>query len=112
MNLFISFFKKEFDFLVDNEIKVVFSGRDAPLPKKVIEARDSLVERTKDFTGMTVNICLNYFKCCLLILIHAVVINKLLFHIFIVNIDSFTVYALAIFAVSVYFKNCIIRFFV
>ena len=60
MNLFISFFKKEFDFLVDNEIKVVFSGRDAPLPKKVIEARDSLVERTKDFTGMTVNICLNY----------------------------------------------------
>ena len=60
MNLFISFFKKEFDFLVDNEIKVVFSGRDDPLPKKVIEARDSLVERTKDFTGMTVNICLNY----------------------------------------------------
>ena len=60
MNLFISFFKKEFDFLVDNEIKVVFSGRDAPLPQKVIEARDSLVERTKDFTGMTVNICLNY----------------------------------------------------
>jgi len=60
MNLFISFFKKEFNFLVENEIKVVFSGRDDPLPKKVIEARDSLIERTKDFTGMTVNICLNY----------------------------------------------------
>ena len=60
MNLFISFFTKEFDFLVDNNIKVVFSGRDEPLPKNVIKARESLIERTKDFDGMTVNICLNY----------------------------------------------------
>ena len=60
MNLFISFFTKEFDFLVDNNIRVVFSGRDEPLPKSVIKARESLIERTKDFDGMTVNICLNY----------------------------------------------------
>ena len=60
MNLFISFFTKEFDFLVENNIKVVFSGRDEPLPKNVIKARESLIERTKDFDGMTVNICLNY----------------------------------------------------
>ena len=60
MNLFVSFFTKEFDFLVDNNIRVVFSGRDEPLPKKVIKARESLIERTKDFDGMTVNICLNY----------------------------------------------------
>ena len=54
------FFLKEFDFLVENNIKVVFSGRDEPLPKNVIKARESLIERTKDFDGMTVNICLNY----------------------------------------------------
>ena len=43
-----------------NNIKVVFSGADEPLPKKVIEARDKLTEMTKDNTGGIFNVCLNY----------------------------------------------------
>ena len=38
-------------YFMDKNIKVVFSGRDEPLPKKVIETRDKLVEMTKDNTG-------------------------------------------------------------
>lgn len=60
MDLFLDLFSKEYDFLVDNNLRVVFSGGDEPLPKKVIKARDELVERTKNNTGMVVNICLNY----------------------------------------------------
>lgn len=60
MDLFVNFFGKEKHFFTENNIKVVFSGRDEPLPKKVIKYRDELVELTKDNTGGTLNICLNY----------------------------------------------------
>ena len=43
-----------------NDIKVVFSGRDNPLPKAVIKARNELVEATKNNTGGIVNFCMNY----------------------------------------------------
>ena len=40
MNLFVLMFKKEKNFFMKNNIKVVFSGRDEPLPKSVISAKN------------------------------------------------------------------------
>ena len=60
MDLFILTFHKEKDFFIKNNIKVVFSGRDEPLPKRVIKVRDKLTELTKDNTGGILNMCLNY----------------------------------------------------
>lgn len=60
MDLFVLMFKKDKNFFMKNNIKVVFSGRDEPLPKKVIEKRDSLEKLTENNTGGIFNICLNY----------------------------------------------------
>lgn len=60
MDLFVIMYKRYRDDFIKNNIKVVFSGRDEPLPKKVIKARDELVELTKNNTGGTVNFCMNY----------------------------------------------------
>lgn len=60
MNLAVKMFDRDKKYFMDNNIKVVFSGRDEPLPKQVIETRDRLVEMTKDNTGGIFNICLNY----------------------------------------------------
>ena len=60
MNLFVIMYKRYRDDFAKNNIKVVFSGRDEPLPRKVIKARDELVELTKNNTGGTVNFCMNY----------------------------------------------------
>lgn len=60
MNLFIMMFKKDKDYFMKNNIKVLFSGRNEPLPKSVIKARDSLIEMTKNNTGGIVNFCMNY----------------------------------------------------
>ena len=60
MNLFVTMFDRNKKFFMDRNIKVVISGRDDPLPKKVIETRDKLVEMTKNNTGGIFNICLNY----------------------------------------------------
>ena len=60
MDLFVIMYKRYRDDFAKNNIKVVFSGRDEPLPRKVIKARDELVELTKNNTGGTVNFCMNY----------------------------------------------------
>lgn len=60
MNLFIQAFNKEFEFIKKKKVRVVFSGRREPLPEKVLEAMDQLVEETKNNTELTLNICLNY----------------------------------------------------
>ena len=60
MDLFVLMFKRDKNFFMKNNIKVVFSGRDEPLPKKVIDARDKLTELTKNNTGGIFNVCLNY----------------------------------------------------
>lgn len=60
MDLFVLMFNKDKNFFMKNNIKVVFSGRDEPLPKKVISSRDSLTELTKNNTGGIFNVCLNY----------------------------------------------------
>lgn len=61
MDLFVSLFKKEIDFVEKKKIKVVFSGRKtAPLPKKVVEAMEEIEKRTISYEGLVLNICLNY----------------------------------------------------
>ena len=60
MNLFISTFEKEFDFIKEKKVRVLFSGRREPLPEKVLKAMDDLVEDTKDNKSLTLNICINY----------------------------------------------------
>ena len=60
MDLFISSFKKEFKFLIEKNVRVVFSGRREPLPEKVLEAMDEIQEQTKNNKDLVLNICLNY----------------------------------------------------
>ena len=60
MELFIKMFNKEFKFLMDKNIKVVFSGRRENLPKKVLDSMDNIVLKTKENTSGVLNICLNY----------------------------------------------------
>jgi len=60
MDLFVLMFKKEKNFFMKNNIKVVFSGRDEPLPKSVISAKNKLEEMTRNNTGGIFNVCLNY----------------------------------------------------
>lgn len=60
MDIFVLLYKKNLKEFMDNNIKVVFSGRDEPLPKNVMKVRDKLAEATKNNTGGIVNFCLNY----------------------------------------------------
>ncbi len=60
MDIFVILCRRELKTFMKNNIKVVFSGGDAPLPKKVVEARDWITEQTKDNTGGILNFCLNY----------------------------------------------------
>ena len=60
MNLFIEKFTKEFQEIIDHEVKVVFSGRRSPLSKKVLDAMDQLTRRTENNTSLVLNVCLNY----------------------------------------------------
>ena len=60
MDLFIRVFTTEFKVFEENNVKVLFSGRREPLPKKVLETMDGIVEKTKNNTALVLNICLNY----------------------------------------------------
>ncbi len=60
MDLFITSFKKEFKFLIEKNVRFVFSGRREPLPEKVLEAMDEIQEQTKNNKDLVLNICLNY----------------------------------------------------
>lgn len=60
MKLFLKMFRRDISFFMENNIKVVVSGRDEPLSKEVIKARDEMVEATKNNTGGILNICMNY----------------------------------------------------
>ena len=48
MNLFIKKFTDKFQKIIDNDIKVVFSGRKDNLRKDVLDAMDYIVENSKD----------------------------------------------------------------
>ena len=60
MNLFIEMFTNEFDFIIKNNIKVIFSGRDKPLSDKVLKAMRSIEDKSSSNTGLVLNVCLNY----------------------------------------------------
>ncbi len=60
MDLFVLLFKREKKFFIDNNIKIVFSGVNDNLPKKVIKSKEEIVELTKDNDGGVLNVCLNY----------------------------------------------------
>ena len=60
MNLFVDIFTKEFDFLKKLGVRIIFSGREEGLPKKVLDSIHKMEEETKDNTAATFNICLNY----------------------------------------------------
>ena len=60
MNLFITMFTKEFHFLLEDGVKIVFSGKRNPLPEKVLKAMDEMMEKSKNNTKYTFNVCLNY----------------------------------------------------
>ena len=60
MDIFAMMSKRYTQDFIDDNIKVVFSGRDEPLPERVIKARDELVAATANNTGCVVNFCMNY----------------------------------------------------
>ncbi len=60
MNLFIEMFTNEFEFILSNNVRIVFSGREEPLSKKVLKAMRDIEEKSKDNTGLVLNVCLNY----------------------------------------------------
>ena len=60
MNLFVTGFKKERNYFVERNIKVIFSGRKVNLRKDVVKAMNELEKITKDGTKGILNICLNY----------------------------------------------------
>ena len=60
MNLFLMAFKKDEDFFMKENIKVVFSGRRDRLSKELLKAMDDFEKITRKNTLGTFNICLNY----------------------------------------------------
>ncbi len=60
MDLFTRVFEQGIDFFNEKNIKVIFSGKKEPLPKKVLEAMDKITDNTKNNTGLVFNVCINY----------------------------------------------------
>ena len=60
MNLFVEMFTSEFEKLLKNNIRIIFSGREKPLSKKVLDVMKKIEEASKDNSGLVLNVCLNY----------------------------------------------------
>jgi len=60
MNLIVTHLVSEYNFYAENSIRVVHSGDINRLPDKVKKEILKTKELTKDFTGLTINICINY----------------------------------------------------
>ena len=60
MDIFTLLCRRELKTFMKNDIKVIFSGRNEPLPAKVIKARDELTAKTANNKSGIVNFCLNY----------------------------------------------------
>lgn len=60
MDLFISEFKNNQKQYEKENIKVIFSGEREPLRPEVLEAMDSISEKTRNNTGGIFNVCINY----------------------------------------------------
>ena len=60
MVLIKTYLKSEFKFYKDNKIKVVHSGDLINLPLDIQKEITTIVHDTKDFTGLTMNLLINY----------------------------------------------------
>lgn len=60
MDLFIKAITTRFKKIEENNIKVIFSGRQSNLRPELIKSMNTLVEKTKNNTNGILNICLNY----------------------------------------------------
>ena len=60
MNLCITYFNEKLSKVIDNNVKIVFSGRQENLRKDVLEAMKNVTEKTKNNTACILNICFNY----------------------------------------------------
>jgi undecaprenyl diphosphate synthase len=60
MNLITSHLRKEYDFYRENEVQVLHSGNLAGLPEKLQEEIRSVTEDTARFTGIKLNLAINY----------------------------------------------------
>ncbi len=60
MNLFVEMFTSEFEKLLKNNIRIIFSGREKPLSKKVLDVMKKIEEASKGNSGLVLNVCLNY----------------------------------------------------
>ena len=88
MGLIIKFFNERVNELHEENIKVVFSGRQKPLTNKVWKVICKVVELTKNNTGGVLNICLNYGSRTEII----DTINKMLDENLDINEDNFNKY--------------------
>ena len=60
MVLIKSYLKKEYQFYKDNSIRVVHSGDLSRLPEDIQKEIKTVKEQTSHFTGLTVNLLINY----------------------------------------------------
>lgn len=60
MDLIIYYFNHKLTNVIKEGIKIIFSGRKQPLRKDVLDAMNSIEEKTKENNACIVNICLNY----------------------------------------------------
>lgn len=60
MNLLDSYLTHEIDEMMKDNIKVVFSGDKSVLPEKIIKKMDYTVEKSKNNTGIVLNLAINY----------------------------------------------------
>lgn len=60
MNLIVSHFEKEFQFYIDNKIKIIHLGDKNGLPEKVLNAIYKVEDDTKNFNAITLLLAINY----------------------------------------------------
>lgn len=60
MFLIKKYLKREYDFYRQNKIRVVHSGNLEGLPLSIVRTISEVTRATQDFTGLTVNLALNY----------------------------------------------------
>ena len=53
-------FQKDIKDYIDNNIRVIVSGRKDRVPKATLDSLNDLINKTKECTGMIVNICFDY----------------------------------------------------
>jgi len=60
MDLIVSHFEKEFNFYIDNKIKIVHLGDRSGLPDKVLRAIDRVEKESANFDSLTLLLAINY----------------------------------------------------